>query len=395
MIDADILNWEELARKYSIEADGPEDFMIKFVDLKHLDRLDELDGSYSIAIEKEGTMILARDKIGIRPVFYKLKDGLKYSFDKRVLDGIELNPRKILLYREKPEFIDRDFFKVIPEIKESRQEIVSRLRDLLLESIVKRVPKDGSPVGVLFSGGVDSTFLAYSLKMLKEQGRIKNDLVCYTSGFVSEGQDEAKDLVASTKIAKEYGFDLQTNVIGIDEVEKMIKKVISIISDTNVIKVGVGVTGLAAGTIITGTKVVFTGLGSEEIFAGYERHRKAEDVNKECLTGLEMIYERDCYRDMMICKEAGLELRLPFLDNDVVEYALRIPAKFKLDIQNKMILRDVAKSIGIHEKFAERKKLGAQYGSKFDKALSMLAKRNGFKYKSDYLKSLDETREDL
>jgi len=382
-----IYNWKELADKYDIKAKDQEEFLGVFIDQEHLERIDELDGSYAFAIKKDVT-ILARDRIGKRPIFYDCSDGLRYSYDKRELDGTELDPRKILVYENKPVLIDRQFYKITPEIKDTKQEIIAKLKELLFAAIIKRVPKDGSPVGVMFSGGIDSTFLAYSLKMLKEEGKIDNDVICYTAGFFAEGQEDAKDLTASESIAKEYGFDVKTNVVGLDEAEKMIKKVVSIISDTNVIKVGVGVTGLAAGSMAD-VDVIFTGLGSEEIFAGYERHRKSEDVNKECLKGLEIVYDRDCYRDYILCKEAGLDLRLPFLDHDVVEYALRIPAKYKLNGQNKIILREVAKSIGIREEFAERKKLGAQYGSKFDRAIAMLAKRNGFKYKSDYLDSCE------
>jgi len=397
MIDANILNWRELASKYSIEAHDSQSFLEKFLDAEKdefIKRLDELEGSYAIAMKRDGVTIIARDIFGIRPIFYDLDDGLSYSFNKGV--GKELNPRQILVFTKGPEFIDRKYFSVTPEIDLAKPEIITRLQDLLFGAIKKRVPEDGSPVGVLFSGGVDSTFLAYTLKILKEQGKIENDLVCFTAGFVAYGQDEAKDLVAAKKVAEKYGFENHTNSVDLESAESMIKKVISIIGDTNVVKVGVGVTGWAAGINASKrVKVIFSGLGSEEIFAGYNRHKKAENVNEECLKGLMEIHTRDCYRDYMICKEAGLELRLPFLDRKVVDFSLKIPAKFKLADQNKLILRDVAVSIGISAKFAQRKKLGAQYGSKFDKAIAMLAKRNGFKYKSDYLDSLNETGKDI
>ena len=79
-----------------------------------------------------------------------------------------------------------------------------------------------------------------------------------------------------------------------------------------------------------GCKVIFSGLGSEEIFAGYDRHKLSHDINKECLYGLIKIYERDLYRDDVITMYSNLELRLPFLDKKLVSYALNISPKLKI-----------------------------------------------------------------
>ena len=75
-----------------------------------------------------------------------------------------------------------------------------------------------------------------------------------------------------------------------------------LIEDSNVVKVGVALTFYAACEQAKkdGCKVIFSGLGSEEIFAGYKRHKDSFDINKECLSGVLKIYERDLYRDDVI-----------------------------------------------------------------------------------------------
>jgi diphthine-ammonia ligase len=106
------------------------------------------------------------------------------------------------------------------------------------------------------------------------------------------------------------------------------------------------------------------------------------------------MYTRDLYRDDLVAKSQGISLRAPFLATELVDYALRIPASYKLSddkMENKLILRDIAKDLGLEE-VASRKKRAMQYGSNFLKAIEKLAKRNGFRYKKDYLRTFYPSR---
>jgi diphthine-ammonia ligase len=99
------------------------------------------------------------------------------------------------------------------------------------------------------------------------------------------------------------------------------------------------------------------------------------------------LYERDTYRDDVVTMNSNIELRLPFLDLTLVKYALRLPSHMKLNQdKDKIILRLAAKELGLKHEFADRKKRAAQYGSRFDKAIERLARRER-KLKSEYLKS--------
>jgi len=174
------------------------------------------------------------------------------------------------------------------------------------------------------------------------------------------------------------------------EVPEYLKKIVPLIEDSSVVKAGVGLTFYVACEMAKkdGIKVIFSGLGSEELFAGYERHKKSDNINKECISGLIKIYERDLYRDDVITMANNMELRLPFLDTKLADYALKIPEKYKLkEEQTKIVLRDVSVNLGYDKEFSQRKKKAAQYGSKFDRAIEKLTRKQGFKTKSEYLKT--------
>lgn len=272
-------------------------------------------------------------------------------------------------------------FTTEPEIKKSEEEIIRELETLFLDSMKKLVPKE--KYGIMFSGGVDSALIAIVAQ------KLNHNFICYNIAF--KGNIKVKDLEVSKKIAKDYNLNMKVITFDLNNLEEYIKKVKKIVKSSDVIKISVGlVTYLACEQAKKdGIKLLFGGLGSEEIFAGYQRHRKAADINKECLQGLNKIEEKDISRDEPIADSFKIELAAPFLDRELIKYSLRIPSKFKINKENnKLIIRKAAISLGLKEEYSMRKKVAAQYGSAVDKALEQLAKKKGFKFKSDYLNSL-------
>jgi asparagine synthase (glutamine-hydrolysing) len=270
---------------------------------------------------------------------------------------------------------------VTPEIKKSEKEIINDLKELFTNSMTKLIPNE--KYGLMFSGGVDSSLVSLLAK------KINTNFICYTVAL--EGKIKPKDLIISEKIAEEYKLKLKIINFKLEDIENYFKRVKSLIPDPDVIKISVGVvTYLCCEQARKdGINILFSGLGSEEIFAGYQRHKNSENINEECLEGLKYIEERDISRDEAIANFFGIKLATPFLDIGLVKYSLRIPSKYKINKENnKLVIRKVAESFGLKHEYAFRKKLAAQYGSSVDKALEKSAKKNGFKFKSDYLNNL-------
>lgn len=250
------------------------------------------------------------------------------------------------------------------------------LKTAIVDSIVSRAGEENA---LLFSGGVDSTLIA---KVLSDHGA---KLKCYTAGFPG-----SEDIGYAERVASELGLDLE--IIEIKDLEKVVKKVMHVIDMDDVVMVSVAIPLFTACGKIK-EKIVFSGLGSEEIFAGYRMYeellpdyKKIDDLSWE---RLERIQKTDLYRDRKIAAHFGLEIALPYLDPKVIAAAMKIPAQKKISAtQNKIILRKIAEELGVPKFIAKRRKRAAQYGSGTMKEFKKLAKSKGHKYVKDYLAKL-------
>ncbi|MGE0793505.1 MAG: asparagine synthase C-terminal domain-containing protein [Candidatus Woesearchaeota archaeon] len=257
----------------------------------------------------------------------------------------------------------------------------------LLEETILNYANQAEKIGVLFSGGVDSTLISFILK------KHKIPFTAISVGFHDNNKKFPDDLETARKVAKELNLNYQEVLINTNQAEKLIKQTINILTKqyTDVVNVGVGAVEIAGIEKLKQLNCthVFSGLGSEEIFAGYDRHDKSNDPHKECWNGLKMMFERDMVRELKIAKHFNITSLTPFLDEKLIQYTMTIPSKYKINKENKkIILRKSAIKLGLNETFANRPKQAAQYGSRLDKAIENLTKKNKFQYKKDYLLSL-------
>lgn len=256
--------------------------------------------------------------------------------------------------------------------------IRKKLAQRITEAVGKRIPE--KKFGIMFSGGVDSSLIAFVAK------KLGGKFVCYSVGTYG-----SKDIEAAKIAAEKLKLPLKYKIFTLPETERIIKKAAAVVGEPNVVNVGVAAVEIAAAELAKKDKinVFFGGLGSEEIFAGYQRHSEAKDVNRECLAGLRNMWERDFIRDSKVAAAMGISFLVPFLDSDLITAAMEVPAKYKISkSEKKIILRETAAAMGLPREIAFRKKIAAQYGSGFDRAMEKLARKSGFRYKKDYLNSL-------
>lgn len=380
--NCEIYNWKELADKYDLKPENDAELLFMLLEKKGLQVLEELDGIYAFAYKKENNVFLARDKMGVNPIWYSEKPFVfaseKQALEKTRLDACELHPRKILKYdieEDAVSFIQRDFFEIKVEEKEL-EKAAEEVKNNFLDAVEKRVPEED--LALLFSGGVDSTLIAAALKHLGK------DFTCYTSGIQHGNVNAPRDVEWAEKIADKMDLDIEVYEASLEEVEEVLPRLTDWLSTSSVVKNGVALPFHFA--LQGDEKVVMSGLGSEQLYAGY--HRQQGYLNKECLSGLRSLFHRDLYRDNIISMRNGYELRVPFLDSQLVEHALTIPEEYKVkEDYRKYVLRRAAEKLGVPEEVAWRKKTAAQYGSNFDKAINRLSKNNGFGHKQEYLNS--------
>jgi len=266
-------------------------------------------------------------------------------------------------------WIDSIKAKTVPSTKE-------QLKEALVNAVKKLIPKE--KFGIFFSGGVDSSFIAM---ICKQAGA---DFIAY-----SVGMENSPDLQWAERVAKALDLDWKKKDFTLDEAEALFKRTAKI-WEPDVLKMGVGSVEAAVLEMAKEDKItkLFGGLGSEEIFAGYERHAKSENKHEECWNGLKSMWHRDLTRDIPVANHFQVEFLTPFLDEDLIRIAMGIDISKKInDEQKKIVLREIAEELGLPKEFAWRKKQAAQYGSWFDKALEKLAKKKGM-HKTAYVKSL-------
>ena len=267
-------------------------------------------------------------------------------------------------------YIDELRQKTVPSSKEDVMRV-------LVTAVEKRVPKE--KFGLFFSGGVDSSLLALLLK------KFTDNFVCYSVGIKG-----SKDLAAARKLAEQLKLKWVHKEFAEQDVEMPLRKAAQILKSDDCIAIGVASVIVAATELAEkdGIKTFFGGLGSEEIFAGYERHEKVSDVNEECWRGLKNMWKRDLIRDATVGKALGISVLVPFLDDNLIKAAMGIPGDRKINSEHrKIILRELAEEFGLPKELAWRPKQAAQYGSGFDKAMRHLAHKKGMR-QSEYAQKL-------
>ncbi|WP_456471617.1 asparagine synthase (glutamine-hydrolyzing) [Methanocaldococcus sp.] len=389
--NGEIYNYLELMEKYEFKTDCD----CEAIFYAYLEGFEILDGDYAFSLydTKNNLLFLARDPFGVKPLFYvNTKKFFAFASERKALwriliregygkDVDRLNKLINRVEQNSALIFYLDNFKIkeirnIVKINRAKINNYEKAKEYLEKDLKKSVFKRVSglnKVGVICSGGVDSSLIAALAKNFSE------DLTLYSVGL-----EDSEDLNYSMKLAEYLNVDIKYKIIEEDEFENYLFKTAKAVDEINILNLGVGLPIYVCSELINKdkTKVALSGQGADELFAGYAKYYKIDkkDLEKKLLEDILNIGKVNLERDDHCTMANTVELRVPFLDLDVVSMALSIPIEFKLSDLRKKILRDIALKY-LPEEIALRPKKAAQYGSGGEKIIYRVAKKYGYSKK--------------
>jgi asparagine synthase (glutamine-hydrolysing) len=384
--------------------------------------------AFAIAEHDSGTVTLARDRLGIKPMYLAETPGrLRFASTlpallaaggvdtgidtvalhhymtfhsvvpapRTILAGVrKLPPATIRVIRADGTSSERVYWEAsfTRPVAATGKEWTEAVRDKLRQAVDRRMVAD-VPVGVLLSGGLDSSLI---VALLAEQGQ--KGLTTFSIGFESGGGESGDEFAYSDIVAKQFGTEHHQIRIGQDRFLPAVSRTVAAMSEPMVSHDCIAF-NLLSEDVAKQVKVVQSGQGADEIFAGYSwypplanvpRERAAEAYAKEFfdrphgdltrqlnpqwlvdgdvsrafveasfarpgaatavdaalrLDSQVMLVDDPVKRVDNMTMAFGLEARVPFLDHELVEIAAACPPELKLASDGKGVLKDAARGL--------------------------------------------------
>jgi len=320
--------------------------------------INKLNGIFAFAIydQEKDEYFIARDHMGIIPL-YMGWDGNGTFFiasELKALEGIcskiELFPPGHYLHSkdEVPTKWYHPEWNTYEAVKDNSTSI-EELHDALSDAVHRQLMSD-VPYGVLLSGGLDSSITSALAKKFAakrvESGDTQSAWWPQLHSF-SVGLEGSPDLAAAQKVAEHIGtvhheikFTIQE---GLDAIREVIYHLETY--DITTIRASTPMFLMARAIKALGIKMVLSGEGADELLGGYLYFHKApnaKEFHEETVRKLEKLHQYDCLRANKSLAAWGIEGRVPFLDKEFIEVAMRINPKDKMisdDRMEKWVLR--------------------------------------------------------
>lgn len=242
--------------------------------------------------------------------------------------------------------------------------VASELASLLRNS-VSRACGASRTVGVLFSGGIDSSVVAI---LASEFAKV--NLYCV-------GVEGAEDVRFSTEMSERLDLPLRTFTFTPDDAKKAVGELSGKIGNDRM-QLGIALPVYFATRLALedGLRFALSGGGADELYGGYARYLKVPtaELNEVLRLDVAAMKDKDLKRDLAA---SVIEVRYPFLDRAVVDFSLLIKGDMKVSGGNrKIVLREVGRQLGLPAEITERKKKACQYGSGADRLVGRILKRS-------------------
>ena len=429
-----IYNYKQLRSRligkgYSFFSSSDTEVIIKAYHYWGEDCVNHLDGMFAFAIwdKPSKKLFIARDRMGIKPLYYNLTNKaftfasnsqalLTQDLDKSVnpialqqqlslhgvvpapntiINGIKkLKPGTYIVLSEKGDIKEQTYWypsATRPEGNVSEQDYIARTHELLTAAVTKRMAASDVPIGVLLSGGLDSSLV---VALLKEAGH--RDIRTFSIGFEDIDDESGSEFEFSDQVVSKFKTDHKKYLLSNQKVLPRLSEAVMNMSEPMVGQDAIAFY-LLSEQVSKHTKVVLSGQGADEAFAGYfwyprmakEHGDEIESFskhyvdipNEEYLQTVMTIYQVENHTHKWLIKEFlkpgadsfidkvfrtdmtrlivddpvkrvdnmtmawGLEARVPFMDTELVEWALKIPPALKMREEGKYPLKKIAREL--------------------------------------------------
>lgn len=347
--NGEIYNHKELKSQfpnYNFQTESDCEVILALYKEKGDSFLDELNGIFGFAIydAENDEYFIARDHMGIIPLYVGWdQNGTFYvASELKALEGtctkIELFPPGHYLSSKKEGFqkwYERDWMEY--DAVKDNETSIEDLKEALEKAVHRQLMSD-VPYGVLLSGGLDSSITSAVAKLYSEK-RIESDdkdAAWYPRlHSFAIGLEGSPDLAAAKKVADhldtvhhEVKFTIQE---GLDAIKDVIYHLETY--DVTTIRASTPMYLMARTIKSLGIKMVLSGEGADELFGGYLYFHKApsaKDFHEETVRKLDKLHQYDCLRANKSLCAWGIEGRVPFLDKEFMDVAMRINPKDKM-----------------------------------------------------------------
>src|SRR4051812_25825478 len=310
----------------SFETASDNEVALHLVDHHGPDSLGQLNGMFAFVLaSRDGRFLAARDPVGIKPLYWAKRDrSVRFASEMSAFDrdwqrfvevfppGHYWTPQRGLV----------QFAPAVPDWKGPE----GGTREILIRSVERQMMGD-VPVGVFLSGGLDSSIVAaIAQRYLVERGeRLKTFAV---------GLCDSPDILAARAVAEHLGTEHHESVYTAEEATAAVPDVVRAIEsfDPSLVRSAVPNHMLARFTA-DHVKVVLTGEGADELFAGYEYLCEFSDptaLHDELERTIRALHNLNLQRCDRVTMAHSLEARVPFLDREVIKWGLSLPPDVKV-----------------------------------------------------------------
>ncbi len=339
-------------------------------------KIREASGYFSIAIydKKKNRLEVYRDFLGRRPLFYGYNSKVfvfasEAKGFREFMKPKRLPPGSMIIIEEDgfsvEEYYEFESLLEAPSITDFSK-CVSLLEDMLRTS-VGRSMEDGSPA-IMFSGGLDSSTLAHIAHEF-------SDVELFSIAI-----PESRDYIWAKRAAELLGMRLNLRIVKEEEIEEYIYKTIRATEEKDPLKIMIGTPIYIVCEFIhdSGYKIALAGQGADELFGGYAKYLRMtkEELSKALIEDVRSLAEKNLERDDNVAMANSVDLRTPYLSDEIIKLALRMPIEFK--VRNgirKYILRRVAMKMGVPREIVNMEKKAIQYSTGIAKHIGKIAKK--------------------